>query len=62
MKNSQLSDKDRALRSKVRMKMSKLRVKLKDLESGVESGTSQQSDLDACKGEIEVLRKEFAIL
>ena len=59
MKNSQLSDKDRALRSKVRMKMSKLRVKLKDLESGVESGTSQQSDLDACKGEIEVLRKEL---
>lgn len=62
MKNSQLSEKDRTVRSNIRMKMFNLRSKLKELESGVASGKSQQSDLDACKGEIEVLRKELQSL
>ncbi len=62
MKNSQLSEKDRTVRSNIRMKMFNLRSKLKELESGVASGKSQQSDLDACKGEIEVLRKELKSL
>lgn len=62
MKNSQLSEKDRAIRSKIRMKMSNLRSRLKDFENGIASGDSQQSDVDACKGEIEVLRKELQSL
>jgi len=62
MQNSQLSEKDRALRSKIRMKMSNLRSKLQDFEDGIDSGDSQQSDVDACKGEIEVLRKELQSL
>ena len=62
MKNSQLSEKDRAIRSKIRMKMSNLRSKLKDFENGIDSGSSQQTDVDACKGEIEVLRKELKSL
>ena len=39
--------------------MSNLRSKLKDFENGIVSGDSQQSDVDACKGEIEVLQKEL---
>lgn len=62
MRNSELSDKDRAFRSKIRMKMSNLRTKLNDLQEGVSAGKSQQSDVDACKGEIEVLRKELQSL
>ena len=62
MKNSQLSEKDRTIRSKIRMKMSNLRSKLKSFENGIESGDFQQSDVDACKGEIEVLRKELQSL
>ncbi len=62
MRNSELSEKDRGFRSKIRIKMSKLRTKLKDLQQGVRDGESQQSDLDACKGEIEVLRKELQSL
>ena len=42
--------------------MSNLRSKLKDFENGIVSGDSQQSDVDACKGEIEVLRKELQSL
>jgi polyhydroxyalkanoate synthesis regulator phasin len=44
------------------MKMSNLRTKLKDLQEGVSADKSQQSDVDACKGEIEVLRKELQSL
>jgi chromosome segregation ATPase len=44
------------------MKMSNLRTKLNDLQEGVSAGKSQQSDVDACKGEIEVLRKELQSL
>jgi hypothetical protein len=44
------------------MKMSNLRSKLKDFENGIVSGDSQQSDVDACKGEIEVLQKELQSL
>ena len=62
MSSSKLSDKDRAFRSKIRMKMSNLRTRLKDLQQGVITGESQQSDVDACKGEIEVLRKELQSL
>ena len=62
MSNSNLSEKDRIVRSKIRMKMSNLRSKLKDLENGIDSGDSQQSEVDACKGEIEVLRKELKSL
>ena len=62
MSYSKLSDKDRAFRSKIRMKMSNLRTKLKDLQQEVITGESQQSDVDACKGEIEVLRKELQSL
>ena len=62
MKNSQLSEKDRTIRSKIRMKMSTLRSKLKEFQNGIDSGDSQQSDVDACKGEIEVLRKELQSL
>ena len=53
-----LSEKDRIHRSKVRMKMVKLRTQLKELLQ--EEG--QQSDIDSCKGEIEVLRKELQSL
>ena len=42
--------------------MSNLRSKLKDFENGIVSGDSQQSDVDACKGEIEVLQKELQSL
>lgn len=62
MSRSKLSDKDRAFRSKIRMKMSNLRTRLKDLQKEVITGESQQSDVDACKGEIEVLRKELQSL
>ena len=62
MSNSNLSEKDRIVRAKIRMKMSNLRSKLKDLENGIDSGYSQQSEVDACKGEIEVLRKELQSL
>ena len=62
MQKSQLSEKDRIVRSKIRMKMSNLRSKLKGFEDGIEKGASQQSDVDACKGEIEVLRKELQSL
>ena len=62
MSSSKLSDKDRAFRSKIRMKMSNLRTKLKDLQQEVITGESQQSDVDACKGDIEVLRKELQSL
>ena len=62
MSSSKLSDKDRAFRSKIRMKMSNLRTRLKDLQQEVITGESQQSDVDACKGEIEVLRKELQSL
>ena len=62
MSSSKLSDKDRAFRSKIRMKMSNLRTKLKNLQQEVITGESQQSDVDACKGEIEVLRKELQSL
>jgi polyhydroxyalkanoate synthesis regulator phasin len=44
------------------MKMSNLRTRLKDLQKEVITGESQQSDVDACKGEIEVLRKELQSL
>ena len=60
--NSKLSEKDRAFRSKIRMKMSSLRIKLKELEEGVRLGEVQQSDVDSCKGEMEVLRKELQSL
>ena len=56
--STKLSDKDRIHRSKVRMKMVKLRTQLKELLQ--EEG--QQSDIDSCKGEIEVLRKELQSL
>jgi hypothetical protein len=62
MKNSELSEKDRATRSKIRMQITRLREKLKDLEEGVQSGASKQSDVDVCKGEMEVLRKELQSL
>ena len=52
--NSKSSEKDRAFRSKIRMKMSNLRTKLKELEGDIRTGDAQQSDVDACKGEIEV--------
>jgi len=60
--NSKLSEKDRGFRSKIRMKMSSLRTKLKELEEGVRLGEVQQSDVDSCKGEMEVLRKELQSL
>ncbi len=60
--NSKSSEKDRAFRSKIRMKMSNLRTKLKELEGDIRTGDAQQSDVDACKGEIEVLRKELQSL
>jgi len=56
--STKLSDKDRIHRSKVRMKMVKLRTQLKELLQ--EEG--QQSDIDSCNGEIEVLRKELQSL
>jgi len=56
--STKLSEKDRIHRSKVRMKMVKLRTQLKELLQ--EEG--QQSDIDSCKGEIEVLRKELQSL
>ena len=49
MKNSELSEKDRATRSKIRMQITRLREKLKDLEEGVQSGASKHSDVDVCK-------------
>ena len=52
--STKLSEKDRVYQSKVRMKMVKLRTQLKELLQ--EEG--QQSDIDSCNGEIEVLRKE----
>jgi hypothetical protein len=54
--------KDRATRSKIRMQITRLREKLKNLEEGLQIGASQQSDVDACKGEMEVLRKELQSL
>ena len=62
MSHSKLSDKDRIFRSKIRMKMSNLRSRLKELQQEVITGESQQSDVDACKGEIEVFRKELQSL
>ena len=56
--STKLSEKDRIHRSKVRMKMVKLRTQLKELLQ--EEG--QQSDIDSCNGEIEVLRKELQSL
>jgi len=56
--STKLSEKDSIHRSKVRMKMVKLRTQLKELLQ--EEG--QQSDIDSCKGEIEVLRKELQSL
>lgn len=56
--STKLSDKDRSHRSKIRMKMTKLRTQLKELEQG----EGQQSDIDSCNGEIEVLRKELQSL
>ena len=56
--STKLSDKDRIHRSKVRMKMTKLRTHLKELQQG----EGQQSDIDSCNGEIEVLRKELQSL
>jgi chromosome segregation ATPase len=56
--STKLSEKDRIYRSKVRMKMTKLRAQLKELQQG----EGQQSDIDSCNGEIEVLRKELQSL
>jgi len=60
--SSKVSEKDRAFRSKIRMKMMSFRTKLKELEEGVRLGDVQQSDVDSCKGEMEVLRKELQSL
>ena len=53
MKNSQLSEKDRAIRSKIRMKMSNLRSKLKDFEK--EDNTKGSQELACTAGVCELV-------
>ncbi len=62
MKNPKFSEKDRALRSQIRMKISNLRSKLKDLQGEFTDSSSKDSEIEICKGEIEVLRKELQSL
>ena len=59
MNPSKLSAKDRAIRSQVRMKISNLRSQLKKLQQDTPSNLA---DIESCKGEIEVLRKELQSL
>ena len=59
MNPSKLSAKDRAIRSQVRMKISNLRSQLKKLQ---QDNPSNLADIESCKGEIEVLRKELQSL
>ena len=59
MHPSKFSAKDRAIRSQVRMKISNLRSQLKKLQK---DNPSNLGDIESCKGEIEVLRKELQSL
>ena len=59
MHPSKFSAKDRAIRSQVRMKISNLRSQLKKLQ---QDNPSNLGDIESCKGEIEVLRKELQSL
>ena len=59
MNPSKFSSKDKAIRSQVRMKISNLRSQLKKLQ---QDNPSNLGDIESCKGEIEVLRKELQSL
>ncbi len=59
MHPSKFSAKDKAIRSQVRMKISNLRSQLKKLQQDT---PSNPADIESCKGEIEVLRKELQSL
>ena len=59
MNPSKFSAKDKAIRSQVRMKISNLRSQLKKLQ---QDNPSNLGDIESCKGEIEVLRKELQSL
>jgi len=59
MSPSKFSTKDRAIRSQIRMKISNLRSQLKKFQQDTPSNLA---DIESCKGEIEVLRKELQSL
>ena len=59
MKNLNLTDQQRIARAKVRMKLVRKKNELRDLEEDFKTGKAEKSDLDACKGEIEILKKEI---
>ena len=54
MKNLNLTDQQRIARAKVRMKLVRKKNELRDLEEDYKTGKAEKSDLDACKGDIEV--------
>lgn len=56
---TEFSEKDRALRSKLRIEQACLIKKLRQLESPNSGEKVSKEDVDACKGEIEVIRKEL---
>ncbi len=56
---TKFNDRDRALRSKLRVEQASLVKKLKELESPDSGEKVSRTDIDACKGEIEVIRKEL---
>ena len=59
MKNLNLTDQQRIARAKVRMKLVRKKNELRDLEEDYKTGKAEKSDLDTCRGEIEVLKKEI---
>ena len=59
MKNLNLTDQQKIARAKVRMKLVRKKNELRDLEEDYKTGKAEKSDLDACKGEIEILKKEI---
>lgn len=59
MKNLNLSDQQRIARAKVRMKLVRKKNELRNLEEDYKMGKAEKSDVDSCKGEIEVFKKEI---